>query len=72
MCAATFDWVGVVDYAKRYQGAVPKTQYELPGVTREVRMGAPVAVPPMWHAVVTAKLVLAPDKAGHNKVGIKI
>jgi hypothetical protein len=62
MCAATFNWAGVVDYAKRYQVEVPKTQYELPGVTQEVHMGVPVAVPPIWHAVVTAKLAFTPDK----------
>ena len=60
--AATFDWAGVVNYAKRYQVEIPKTQYELPGVTQEVHMGVPVAVPPIWHAVVTAKLAFAPDR----------
>jgi len=61
--AAIFDWAGVVNYAKRYQVTVPKTQYELPGVTQEVHLGVPVAVPPIWHAVVTAKLAFAPERA---------
>jgi hypothetical protein len=60
--ATTFDWSGVVNYAKRYQVTIPKTQYELPGVTQEVHLSVPVAVPPIWHAVVTARLTFAPDK----------
>jgi hypothetical protein len=51
-----FDWTGVVDYAKRNPVEVPKTQYELPGVTEEDHAGVPVAVVPLWHAVVTARL----------------
>jgi hypothetical protein len=51
-----FDWAGVVDYAKRNALAAPKTQYELPGVTEEDHDGVPVAVVPLWHAVVTARL----------------
>jgi len=30
-----FDWAGVVNYSKRTTIEVPKTQYELPGVTEE-------------------------------------
>jgi hypothetical protein len=52
----TFDWSGVVDYAKRAAVEAPKTQYELPGVTEEDHSGVPVAVVPLWHAVVTARL----------------
>ena len=59
---AGFDWSSVVNYARRYQIPIPKTQYELPGVTQEVHLGVPVAVPPIWHAVVTARLSFAPDK----------
>jgi hypothetical protein len=55
-----FDWTGVVDYSKRSQVEAPKTQYELPGVTVEDHQGVPVAVVPLWHAVVTAKIVCAP------------
>jgi hypothetical protein len=51
-----FDWSGVVDYAKRNASEAPKTQYELPGVTEEDHLGVPVAVVPLWHAVVTARL----------------
>lgn len=54
--AATFDWAGVVNYAKRREGAVPKTQYELPGVNVENHRGEPVAVVPLWHSVVTARI----------------
>lgn len=54
--ATTFDWAGVVNYAKRAVAAAPKTQYELPGVTLEDHLGVPVAVVPLWHAVVTARL----------------
>jgi acyl transferase domain-containing protein len=57
------NWAKVVDYAKRYNVEPPKTQYELPGVTLEDHDGVPVAVPPAWHAVVTAKLAFAPDAA---------
>ena len=51
-----FDWAGVVDYAKRSPVEPPKTQYELPGVTEELHHNVPVAVVPLWHTVVTAKL----------------
>jgi hypothetical protein len=51
-----FDWAGVVNYAKRFDAAPPKTQYELPGVTTEDHLGVPVVVVPLWHAVVTARL----------------
>lgn len=56
-----FDWTGVVDYSKRNPLEVPKTQYELPGVTEEDHQGVPVAVVPLWHAVVTATLAFAPE-----------
>lgn len=52
----TFKWDEVVDYAKRTNVTPPKTQYELPGVTVEDHQGVPVAVVPLWHAVVTARL----------------
>jgi hypothetical protein len=51
-----FDWSGVVDYAKRTALDAPDTQYELPGVTEEEHLGVPVAVVPLWHVVVTARL----------------
>lgn len=57
----TFDWAKVVDYAKRVQVDPPRTQYELPGVTEEMHRNVPVAVVPLWHAVVTARLAFAPD-----------
>ncbi|MDE3179093.1 MAG: hypothetical protein KGM47_05470 [Acidobacteriota bacterium] len=63
----TIDWTRVVDYAKRFDAAPPKTQYELPGVTVEDHLGVPVAVVPLWHAVVTAKLQLPKDDAGALK-----
>ncbi len=53
---AAIDWARVVNYARRFECAPPKTQYELPGVTLEDHLGVPVAVVPLWHAVVTAKL----------------
>lgn len=59
----SLEWERVVDYARRYEVHPPKTQYELPGVTQEDHNGVPVAVPPAWHAVVTAKLAFAPDPA---------
>jgi hypothetical protein len=50
-------WADVVDYARRHDVDVPKTQYELPGLTAEYHPGGmPVVVPPLWHAVVTARL----------------
>jgi hypothetical protein len=57
---APFDWARVIDYAKREQVEYPKTQYELPGVTIEEHGddAVPVVVPPLWHAVVTARLNL--------------
>jgi hypothetical protein len=58
-----FKWDQVVDYARRSEAQPPKTQYELPGVTQEDHNGVPVAVPPAWHAVVTAKLAFPPDAA---------
>ncbi len=62
-----FDWTGVVDYSKRVAVDPPATQYELPGVTEEDHLGVPVAVVPLWHAVVTAKLAFAPD----NRAALK-
>ena len=56
-----FDWAGVVDYGRRHPVEPPKTQYELPGVTEELHQGIRVAVVPLWHAVVTARLAFAPD-----------
>ncbi len=50
------DWARVVNYARRVECIPPKTQYELPGVTVENHLGVPVAVVPLWHAVVTARL----------------
>jgi hypothetical protein len=62
----SFDWSGVVDYSQRYVNDAPRTQYELPGVTEElheapcagdgVHEGVPVAVVPLWHSAVTARL----------------
>lgn len=54
--AAAIDWARVVNYARRFDATPPKTQYELPGVTVEDHVGVPVAVVPLWHAVVTARL----------------
>jgi hypothetical protein len=64
----SFDWASVVDYAGRYAHEAPKTQYELPGITEELHDvpcvggdghdGVPVAVVPLWHAMVTATLTL--------------
>jgi hypothetical protein len=59
-----FDWTGVVDYSKRNPLEAPKTQYELPGVTEEDHQGVPVAVVPLWHAVLTAKLAFGPGDHG--------
>ncbi|MGH3421320.1 MAG: DUF7405 family protein, partial [Streptosporangiaceae bacterium] len=56
-----FDWAGVVDYARRPLVEPPATQYELPGVTEETHLNVPVAVVPLWHAVVTARLALPPS-----------
>ncbi|MGH9044176.1 MAG: DUF7405 family protein [Acidimicrobiales bacterium] len=63
---AAFDWGSVVDYSGRYAYERPVTQYELPGVTEELHVvecteggdhkGVPVAVVPLWHAMVTARL----------------
>ncbi len=58
-----FNWAEVVNYAKRISTAPPKTQYELPGVTLEDHLGVPVAVVPLWHAVVTARLTLTKGNA---------
>ena len=62
----SFDWAGVVDYTRRYANEAPKTQYELPGVTEEMhvvayaqhdeRIEVPVAVVPLWHAMITARI----------------
>ena len=65
---AAFDWAGVVNYAKRRVGEVPKTQYELPGVNVENHCEVPVACVPMWHSVVTARLTIQKgDKAALNR-----
>jgi hypothetical protein len=66
----SFDWSSVVDYAGRYGHEAPQTQYELPGVTQALHQvacvaggaheGVPVNVVPLWHAVVTARLNIAP------------
>jgi hypothetical protein len=63
-----FDWANVVDYSARYAHDAPMTQYELPGVTEELHETActggggheqvPVAVVPLWHAMVTARLTV--------------
>ncbi len=65
----SFDWSGVVDYSARYANQAPVTQYELPGITEELHdaacpaggdhQGVPVAVVPLWHAMVTARLNVA-------------
>jgi hypothetical protein len=57
----TFDWAKVIDYSKRVQVDPPLTQYELPGITEEMHHDVPVAVIPLWHTVVTARLAFAPD-----------
>lgn len=69
----SFDWEGIVDYSKRYTHDVPQTQYELPGITEELHEtpcavgakheGVPVAVVPLWHAAVTARLTVLPGDA---------
>jgi hypothetical protein len=68
--ASPFDWASVVDYSARYANEAPKTQYELPGITEELHEApcaggdghdrVPVAVVPLWHAMVTAKLNVPP------------
>jgi hypothetical protein len=60
---APFDWTKVVDYARREQVEYPKTQYELPGVTIEEHGddAVPAVVPPLWHAVATARVNLPRD-----------
>lgn len=68
--AGSFDWTRVVDYSARYSQERPKTQYELPGVTEELHVapcagggghdGVPVAVVPLWHAMLTARLTVPP------------
>jgi hypothetical protein len=60
----TFDWAKVVDYAKRVRVVPPQTQYELPGITEEMHKDVPVAVVPLWHAVVTARLAFGADERG--------
>src|SRR4051794_6810898 len=57
----TFDWAKIVDYSKRVHVDPPLTQYELPGITEELHHDVPVAVVPLWHAVVTARLAFASD-----------
>jgi hypothetical protein len=65
--ATELDWTGVVDYSKRHVLEPPTTQYELPGVTVEDHLGVPVAVVPLWHAVVTAKLNVGAGGTGALK-----
>jgi len=65
-----FDWASVVDYSARYAHETPRTQYELPGVTEQLHQaacsagadheGVPVAVVPLWQAMVTARLNIPP------------
>jgi hypothetical protein len=65
---ALFDWERVVDYSARYAHDAPQTQYELPGITEELHDTAcigggeheqvPVAVVPLWHALVTVRLTV--------------
>lgn len=84
--AGTFDWASVVDYSKRYVNEAPPTQYELPGVTEELHEvpcvaegaehqheGVPVAVVPLWHAAVTAKLTIpAGDHAALRQAQLRL
>lgn len=65
------DWAKVVNYARRVECVPPKTQYELPGVTIETHLDVPVAVVPLWHAVVTARLNLPKGDAGALKAAQK-
>jgi hypothetical protein len=60
---APFDWAKVVDYSKRVEVEPPLTQYELPGITVEMHETVPVAVVPLWHTVVTARLAFPVDDA---------
>jgi hypothetical protein len=55
------DWAKVVDYARRETLDLPKTQYELLGVTQEIHQGVPVVVPPLWHAVVSVRCAFPRD-----------
>jgi hypothetical protein len=50
-----------INYARRTTTTPPATQYELPGLSHEMHGDVPVAVPPLWHAVVTARLAFQPD-----------
>jgi hypothetical protein len=56
--ATSFNWAGVINYAKRSYSTPPKTQYELPGVNVEDHLGVPVACVPLWHSIVTARINL--------------
>jgi hypothetical protein len=56
--ATSFNWAGVINYAKRSYSTPPKTQYELPGVNVEDHLGVPVACVPLWHSSVTARINL--------------
>lgn len=56
-----------IDYARRHAVAAPATQYELSGITQEMHGEVPVAVPPLWHAVVTARLTIQPDAAAMRR-----
>ncbi len=44
MTTEGFDWAKVVDYTRRESLELPKTQYELPGVTLELHKEVPSAV----------------------------
>ncbi|WP_019873458.1 DUF7405 family protein [Sporichthya polymorpha] len=59
--AEAFDWTTVVDYTRRVPVDPPLTQYELPGITEEMHKDVPVAVVPLWHAVVTGRLAFPAD-----------
>ena len=69
-----FDWGRVVDYSARYARPLPDTQYELPGITEELHAapcaaddghdGVPVAVVPLWHAMVRPAARAARVQAG--------
>lgn len=68
-----FDWAGVVNYAKRRPCDAPKTQYELPGVNVETHLDVPVAVVPLWHSVVTARLAIQKnDKAALQRAQARL
>lgn len=65
------DWARVGNYARKVECVPPKTQYELPGVTIENHIGVPVAVVPLRHAVVTARLNVPKGDTNALKAGQK-